>query len=1824
MVLGFLMPTAFADVMDDFGMPEQKILESFKFAYRMTGPPFGTLQQLLLDLPLTDAHTAAIKTELRKGFPGSLSSFLESRGDFAGALESERLRPLDKARLLVRAGRLDEARTWLAGDEIQKQETQLNPPYQVSEIFRPLEDSAAWDDLHAFLKLLAERFDSPQWRAALWAEELDVAWHRDQLPALLEQNSKEPLRLAFFHHKLGNVAERDSVVTELLENAEPDRGIELLKLIPNHRPVLDLALRFWNRDDLAQADRTALFAALLSQPKTANFDEAFRAWLEKKGDALPLVDTLWKQWAPTSNDDPQRTAVLATLVKQHPDEPRFRLLLGRQLIKTNPQQAADLFKTLATLPLKMLDKPEPDSWQKDDLNNITRDLSDDLPGIAILGLGILNRQDLIQSALNQQLGWATLPPMDQARYLTLGKMDFALAKLVLDADFTKSENDGLAGVLQTSFERRLVNRAVPPEIVTQLIAKFDTIAAGSPEKSFSVVSRDTQGLLQSLAKENATGWKEPLERLIATSEKRDATKTSDLKNQIQSVGKHIHDIAAILPQDAASEISQSRYGSSTMAAERVLSLFAPPQIRRIKSADGESRRPWDFQRQMGGPPGKLPTNLLTRWNEPSDFGPRRMSIPITRGSLSPGDLGAIRSIMRTLGVGNPRRLMAEILIASDVIDCGDEALKAEAQTSVQSFIAGTSNESRGNEAFRYMALAAEIPENQEGLTEILRTIKSLPPTVRDATRSQLMGIRTNHSLANRLLQQEFGTPSPGPDLRSPDRAIAKPDEDLVKLRDLVSKQLTASPETIELAKRLLDKASQVESKAQPVENYYSAVEVLSTTGHMDTWVMKTREKLRSSGVPELEILLRLQKIDLRQDADNQPRLIAYAREIFALDPTYTTAAKQLVNVAAREGNLELLYACLRTLKAEGVDFLIQKEVLSAFQKEDVTKIFALVQELSPLAASSNDEALGKLHHYFLNADPELTKAFLSWLKENGTLSSGLRIEIAGQLLGVGLKDQAVDLEARAFVTPLEYPGLPYQFPPKPGVKSSQRSSPMKLSELSPDLVFLGEHKLFGDVIARMVALGGVDPLVLATFRLAGTPDIATFEREALPLLANATPAYMRGSIIRDWEKLFEKMPVSAALRLRFLQEKSVITGNRLDDINNSIALIEAAAKLPDSAPFISQLWRQISEALAAIPEPEQKEHNARRIYGILRYMLTAADDDTWRSYWSWREKETKELENFNDLPFERAPIGFVDPARIRQILPKIISDFKGTLPPEQAESWVLAAISAGDQALLEQIKALIPEDPDARAAATLGKLGLGDTMDTSLYLTASPEGDDETLLSWGFVGLSPVDEESGGIDIPRAPFTALDGKFDLQITAGKSPDRQVIIKKLSVAPASGHLRLKLTPEQRYVSMVATDATNGAIRWSKPLDSQSLDGKPIPITEEKLKEKGFEKLAINGPGGLPAWKIHFPDENRIDLINHPWNGEESVSISTWVSGDGRFELRYLDSDGKELKANEQSLATWDALLPIWQYRSAQSSKNLKIPGETVRLVLSASHYGNREDPHEFAFSNPRMEIGEPAPLPKGFERIIRVPGTPAALVISPDDKQLAVAFQNGKIVTVDPATKQVTEMIKPEIYQDNDGPPGIITWTTAGLRIIKSDGVLYRPDDSGTKLESVINLRGKSEYFNISNLAISRDAKWVASLGPRGSLKLTATDGSTSREITNLRVSGFQITDEGLRISSGGQYFLLKASDFTAGEPVPTGEQSSPQPQFPPKYRISYQGRDNRDYDSYEDDAIAANGNPRENKIVIPATSKTTAYAKDDILYYIDSAGNIVRGVLSPR
>ena len=1775
-LMGTLPGMVAADVFDDLRVTDQQIGPSLTIPLRFT---MGGQPMLLQGWKVDPARMPAL--EAQSFSKPAVGLIHESQGEFAKALESGELPALDRVRLLLRMGRADEARGALRDSRNRLLADPSPPANLLSRACRPLEDAQGWETLAAFLALVTAELDTPAWRAAVWTEELDIAWHLDRWQPLVE--GAEPLRRAFFFDRLGEEEEREKLVAGLLENATPARVAEVLSYLPESRAARIAAHATWKRGDVGPEDRRALLGALLRMKRGEEFEGLFLAWLQDGGDAAPLADLLWSSWVFRSGGGEIRTQLLRTLQQKHPAEPRYRLLLARQISQEDPLEAVGLFESVASLPLVAAADPAI-KWFPHDRSYFTPDALADLPYVALTGLGSLNRQDRVRAVLNAQAGWKALPVIDQVRYLAAGQMDFEGIKLLLEADYSKPENDRLGAWLKTWLENRVRERVLPAEVAKAVTSGFDRVVAGSVAKETFLMGSEMAGILQVLGEQDIDPAiiKATVERLRTTLEGRGKDWQKSVAGHFRGIVMRLPKLAGLVPLVGAPPEDNQKTFEAGFDARNWLAAFSPPEIRRIPSSEGSpfGRREMLF----GWRPGMPPVERLDRWLVGVEGVLNFVGRPMT-----PDKQAILRTLMKSFPAGDPRRLPVDIFVASGALDPADEALVKEAKDTLAAVVAGQ-REARGLEAFRCVLLAQKGAGEKE-LRPVLEEVLRQPPAIRAEF---LQSIRETRQPDMRLQELSRKVLASEPRPAAPVRTGEWDPKDLNALQEMEKKD---TPEARALARKILDDAAARELDLSVSMHVHPAVNVLANAGEMDGWVKQIREKLVQSGVREVDLLRRLRRIDVRYRSDGPPQGSIYAREILKLNPTDVGISRELLSTATSEGDRELLLQCLRNLGAQALD-MSAEAVLTSFSPGDAALVLSLMCPAEPGSRLPGPGGASVLHRFLLAADPALATEFRTRMMARGGMPPAARREIAGQLVDAGRSDEAIEVYAGGYSIAPDYPGFPYSFPPKSGMAGQAYLQNWDVAVYREDIAFLTKSKLLSPVLARMEESGGVDKIARATFILATLPDRGAIESRVLPLIAQLDKT-QRLLVLRGWSELFSKQPGASALVLWLLEE--IPTEGESDAAYQLVDLIHRAARLPGGERLIASTWPRLVKS-TGLQDEQKKKQAQQSARTLLKTMMESADDPTWRDYWTWRSADEVPLELVTGGPYSQAPVGFIDPARLRQVLPRALREFQGKLDDKQARGWVMVALSTGDQALVNRVRELIPVDlTDALEFCDLAR---GESGGVSPLHGAVVEEGGETLVWWNMVSLPATSQRSEVPDIPRVPVPVLDGKFQLSISAGTRPDRMVIVQRIDAAPAAGHVRLKLAPDQRHFALLATDPASGVVRWMAPVDTRAESGRVLE--EADLLAGGFQRQPWNGPGGLPAWKVRLSGEQVIDLREGDWDGLAPVAVSAWISGDGKLALRCLDAAGNELSTVD--LIPWQSPQPVWQFCSIRTPDKNRLPAETVRLVLSASTHGHAEGPLDLAVSNVRFSFGVPAPLPEGFDRLTRVSGEPLDVALSPDAARLAVSLSNGKVAIVDLANRQATTVpLAGSAASSEQGRIISLMWRGADLMVLTTLGQLQRFDQASGKMEQLLSIR-KGGRDTFGDIQLSPDGKWLVWRASSTRYVLASVDGTVRRDLAfEGNVARFLFTEEGLRfITYGGNPRFLKTADFATGEPQVEGKVPLP--------------KEEELHPAWKSRLLPGGPQPgrKGQSIFIPATREAITIAADGTLYYVDRSGNVTK------
>lgn len=1780
-----------ADIFDDSGVG---VVDLYRFQNRDLFPAHypdlpASVGELLQGIPLSAEHEA----EARKGFedfrrrrgPGG-QDLEEARGDFAKALEildRGEPDPLHRARLLLRMGREAEARAEIDG--VTKVEGREGLAFGwLLQATRPLENAEEWDLLDKYLDLLLDRLTDPSWRVAIWREQADVAHHRGQLPALLASAEGDVLRLAVIRGRMADEEESEKLLSGILEGADVPTAAALLVALPRSRAAQEAAIARWGRPDLSPGERRALWQALEPLVTHHIFTPVFLKWLRDGGDISPFADLFCDRWLDNNLDSTRKLLVTELIQARHPRDPRFQYLLGVQLLESDAARATRLFEAAALSPLLKGGDQRPEligTFSYRERVNVV-DAGSDVALLGFHGLGRQNRQDRIAEVIASHPSWGTLPLVDRARYLAIGGMDHALAKLVLDADPADPANASLVEWLATALEARSGKRIVPAEVYHALAEKMTALAVGAPGKEGRMISRNAAHVFRLLV---GSPLEPPvveaaLKELRESVAQRPEVDAERLEESLAIQAARFPRFAAFFPPKEQPQVTVRPNAQETRMLVQMLDLFSMPEINRLAYLSSHSPR---YVGKLGE--GTL-VRHLTRWQENFGKGPNPRPVFPNK---------SFTALLDLFPAGHPRRLLVDALIHAGAIPGVEEKQKAASLAAIEDLLQGKVKVP-GTELYRFLALA-EQGADETVLRQILEEVATQPGAVRGAF---LRSARTGHRFENAKalsikVLEKASDGEPG----------QEPDADLAKLRELMRVREQASPEGIVIALRIMDEVLAEEISLEKISdadkgrrygNLFQARAALQQAGKWESCKEAAADKIRQSGLPELEglrILWRLEDGIVRS-----PEQSALARRILELDPSDHQSANLLVGQAFSKGDLATVEACVRSLGASAFSRSDVAGFLSNLPAGSEARMLVMIEAIPPLASRMDLTAAEAFHTYFLKVRPGDAARFREWISRNREVATSVRVPFAKQLCAAGREDEAVEIFVSAFTSLHVFTGAPFAFPLRADVNAGSRFREMDRT-LPEQVEFLTGQKLLAAVVAALEARDPQPSLEAVVLWLAVAPDVATFEQKALPLLGNLS-IYEKRSWLRDWFKLFQTRPDTAPLLLRLAKEEMNSAGFSPDDVPGIMVRIGG---LTGGSTLVPVLWARLKGFLED-GRPRAADH-ARLAADLLPFMIEGADDETWADYWKWRSSASAPIRTL----VKSGDAGVVNPflpgSRLRQVLPLVFDRLDvASITPEKLEAWAAAAIQSGDPELVRSFRSKLPADVAGRSPYFSLAEGRLDAMFPVIGAFEADGG--ETTLWWSLPALQA--DESGLHSLPIADFPVFDGKLDLQILGAREPGRFEVIRKVEQAPASGSITLPLAEELRSFLLIATEREGSAVRFSRQIGRSPGKQDRADLSGPALIAKGFKQIEVAGPGGLPTYLITPPGPRRIELAELPWEGSGEVRATAWTAGAGRLALDFLDSEGKvvvsrPLSSTAGAISTWRQGQHPWQ------EGDVNVPPSTERVVLAVT----REDSETggLAVSGLSFSVSHGLELPPGFEKLGRIPGRPTVLALSPDGTRLAVGTHDGRLRIMELATGKVTTV---KALAAGDGRVGIesIAWAGGRLFAGTTRGDLYRLDPGSEELRLAWDCPP-----GVTGLLLrptSKDGKWVA-WATHAALFLLPPEGDAPREIAIAKGCRIAMTEEGVRIESPAGRMLLVPGDFATGQPV---ESSMPFAEWREGW---YESR--KRHPKWEERVNYGKSPARvmeedRDKVILPARGSTIAFTKDGTLYYVDDDGNVVK------
>lgn len=1800
-----------ADILDDVGVAPADIL-------KRDGRPGNRDGFLLEGFILSDAHAAeieSVQSDPRAGyFPDSLDRYYEDRGDFDKALATAG--GLDKVRLLVRAGRAAEAPAVFTGKMVAElsEANERRATELLQQACRPLENAGAWDALKEFLAVVEGKLPTPSWRVAVWSEELDVAWHLDQVPKLLDEAViQDPFKRCVIDSRLGNRRESEALAASLVAKADPTRLLEMMEILRGSEVLETAGIDLWNRADLPVPQRQQLWRLLDGMMIRNDFAVFFSDWIEKGGDAAPLAALVWESWIRWLPEDSVRKPVVEKLVRRYPAEPRFAILLGRILLESNPERALELFEKATRGAFVKVPRLEPFQWNFTDIRSIPKAAVIDPVYVAIGCIGSMHRQDRIHALLEERKDFTSLPETDQARYLAAGGMDHEFFRVVLAADQLKPENDALAGFLVRVLKARAESRVIPPEILAKVARKLPELALGGTARTEHDVGTTARELFEVLIqnKVDPVLLKEATAHLMEGAGKRapDLPKAVGFWLRTTSRGAPAYrDV--VPPEEESPQAKPVERTSERLEAEKtlekamefkqVLEIFKIPGIRRIGSgwAVENSRR----QRMSSMPGlGRYPIAGLDRWFD---------SIP---ERIPPLDGEMVAQVMRSLGKDHPRRLVAEILITTGTINCGDEGLKEEAAASVQALMEGKT-ESRGTELFRLLSLAGE-GRDADDLVPVLDEVVKLPPVLQTAfLRGAADGLRQS-SIPIGVVYEFLVNP-----VVAKERKGRGGDDAEARLMTLANGNRLDGKAALELAEQVLDRqlvgamarrggmmgrgfdprrrsmGPMREADGQTVAKI--ALEALKKAGKLQDWRERAAAKLEILGMLPPEIKRWIDGLEgvPSERAQGTPGTKT-------LNPNQ---ASVLLREALNKRDADGILTLFGGLSDGRLQIIADAMYLEALGRERAEALFQAITDKPLTGASPGPDQVGLIHYYFQSVDPSLASGFRGWLaaQKNFQFAKESVWPIVDQLMQAGARKEAIDLIVKPFVVQTEKSGEAWAFPPKQGNKGHPREDRRAVTVYEGDIAVLVKWDLLDAAIKMMEEIGDIPPLEIATLKMAKDPTAKTFETEVLPPLAELDEM-IRFNLVSQWETTFKEQANASDLRIRLLEEG---TYRRERDASSMAFSIREVSGIPGSSAMIARVWHRL---LTEIKEGQRKDDAADAARRLVPAMALAADDETWKSYWSWRSSDPEAIGELQEFSLQGGMEEAVPPERAKQVMKRAMEEINLIGDPDTALGWVATVLATGEQDLVKAVRTKLTGD--APEVVALCDQALGRTAGIFPLLSAGRLAGGEVELAWNLVTYDSRQPDPEVRDVPLAGIPAMNGKFDLKILGGKEADQLTPLEQVPTAPNSGKIKVKVPEGVKYFALGFTEVGTKDPRKTQAIELEENEGLiPLP-GEADLAAKGMTRKREAGPGGLPAYQVHLGHHGDVEVANLEWTGGESLLFDAWISGGGNLEVEFLDEKGQAIERRKED--PMDSFRVAWQKRGIKLDA-AGIPARTSRLRFS--YHGTRqvEGAHYFSVAGARILRSAASALPEGFEKVGRIPGRPLAVTLSPDGRRMALGMEDGRLVIIDSESGKVAgSYLEPSLVpQPSRSAITDVRWFGDVIHAVDNKGRLRRFAPS-TMAETEVRRfqdsgRGLSMY-------VSRDGKWLAVWSGQQELLLIPSEGGATREISLADKIAVLPRPEGLYfVKEPRKWELLKIEDFAQGVPVeaaiPRGSDGSEAPTEILDHPL-WKGR----LQLAAPFPLRSQVDGRE-VVSVPVSREVAVDPKDGTLYYADRTGNIVR------
>ncbi len=1612
------------------------------------GLPEPNMQQMLygfVGMPMSEAHRREFINGLRAASgPSARTAFrcaldlLEADGRYEEALALlQDSRPSeDKVRLtglLWKLGKKAEAA--MMADQ--------SPTSYLPEDWLAIVAIDLIKDRHeTAMKLLEFLEERPRFSAnvrhALAIQHLEIARRLGKSTQLVDQSESKVLQ-AVWNSALGRREKAMELVTNLASGLEV-RDVQLLLLaVGNEPPLLARTKVLLGLRETSAEERRGLLSRFPLQPLGA------KLWCEMvggHGESADLMETL------TPNSSKESAAAVREkcleLLKKGPADPHLQLLAARL-----SSQEADEGRLLFTAASRsMIKRPEAGTPHSDPA----------LKAIEILAkkLGPAELQKLLLEAP----GFHQLQAGDQLRYLMAADLDLQVVEVLNKGKFDPTTQGKLDWDLEAYFKRRAAGHLIPEEVVMTLWKRLAELLLEDPAMPDSLLEARVGtwvGLLGTMKVQKAA-QAELLNRLVAAAGRPGAERQQLVLMAMPSFVWSIPGIDFKRP----TAIKTPGFLPLRPLLDCV-SIFCPPDYRKI-GQEFDASQPPEMLRQFPDAAGIDYSYLVlrnSRW---------RINL---RHVKTPGWLNAVlMARLRKLHDASPSQtLFYDLLIANGELECPDPGLIEAATRRIQ----GSVPDFQGDPAVQVYLYLKRLRKGDppEAASAALEGVENSTTMARQALISDL-GLKSRfYKLkpdALDLVLRKLGYVAPVESVHAPE-----PPSPYDRLQFFREAGRENSPECIELARKtLFDFADSKQAMTGSAENI--SVSVLVETAQFGAFLEDLKTRKTATGASELEVQRALYRAHTYRIVHSHGEIEPYARRILELDPNDFGATLTVVVSALREKDHKLALRCLELIcRQSRQEFLFALDgtehgdqshthanVLSIFTGthagELVDALLAIPYPPVDSIYVDRDRVAAALFHFYRHvADhaPDRLRAVIQWSNGFEIANRPTLFALADYLDKVRHSPDVISILAAAFFSqPSSDPDELYRFKLR-NPQILPASDALSLARLNQNAWL----KPLIEASANYPSSPWTDGIRLL-LELGANPTIEAWERLGPPFVASL-PVADRVQIGRRIAELLVGVTGSEALRNHLIKQDAQPADQRAT-LDGCFHAIEAAA-IAGEATEIPKLWN------SALPFLSQSADGPRNYYlcRIAMALAPVADEAVWKECIEWCAK-TKGFPDSWILTYGGSELEKISDARVADLCKVIMTGSVASHGPFEEPCLRLfdrlASSSFPDPETMELFRAWIQlgmntEDNSTASEARLQFLDLikGSLEACSPQIMATPGSHSKWSIDWTLAAF-----KNKQASFPFAGKSGFfDGKFDLEILGGPTPERLSHLASVESAAGCGHVELPLPDGTKYLALLAKERGGASVRWSRPVEIEfNMAGKIDPILDKDYGS--FTRAQSSGPFMREdSVEVELNAGVGIDLAEIPWTGGPPPKVSGWLlklSLRGDLMLSFRTRDGVEI--GKQNIANHDGGLgkmPFWQ--QFKSQENAQIPAETDKIVLAFRPF-SKDAKSKFRISGLRYALLSPALYPQGFSSIARIPASPDRVVMDTQANRFAFWSDRLGFGVFDLSSNQFLGWIPlhPRVPQE----PELMPWFA-----LAGDRLLCIGSDGAVTLFSISSRVGKS-------------------------------------------------------------------------------------------------------------------------------------------------------------